>query len=870
MTALSMTVLAGIPATAGTEVKAPPGQAPVATAVASPSECDAVPGQLLANCGFETGDLTGWTESADAHYTSVTGSGGFDGVHSGSYSLATGEVLTPVTLSQAVATTPGATYGVRFFVDGGNNDVTGETTFFNATLDNAGSSTLLSLGDVNLGGWTEYSYSFVAEGSSASLAFTAQDVPFYWYLDDASVFLEAPPSAWSATQQPDLSALSPAPSINVNENLAGVSCVSAGDCVAVGHYFTGSGYLPLILTETAGVWGPIQQPSLSGLTPAPSSPPNASLFSVSCASAGNCVAVGSYDDTNGNNDPLILTESAGVWAATQQPALTGLTPAAGIAPSDYLYSVSCASAGNCVAVGFYYDTNINFEPLILTETAGAWSATQQPAISGLTPAPSTAPSEFLNGVSCASAGNCTAVGEYYDTNGHWEALILTETVGAWVATQQPSLSGLSPAPSAVPSVFLSGVSCASAGNCTAVGYYNDTNSSFDPLIMTESAGVWAATQQPDLSGLSPAPGASEYGNLYSVTCTAAGHCTAVGYYVDTNGGHDPLIMTKWAGTWSATQQPGLSGLSPAPNSSADAILNSVSCASAVDCVAVDWYKDVNGNNDPLILTYGPNAKPTITVEPTSQTVTALTTAEFSAAASGFPTPTVQWQQSTDSCETWSDVTGATGTTLSFTAYYSMNGYEYRAVFTNDAGSATSGAASLTVDPLGPSVTTQPNDATVTAGQSASFTAAASGDPTPTLQWWYSTNGGSDWSELAGKTSGTLSFTTSYSMSGYQYEAVFTNVAGPVTSRVATLTVNPSAAIVVGLAASTSKSVITVTWTGGGDPSPTAYQCRVNVKVATWVSCTSPWTIKSPAKTVSVMARNSAGWGSSSTVTVTKK
>ena len=182
--------------------------------------------------------------------------------------------------------------------------------------------------------------------------------------------------------------------------------------------------------------------------------------------------------------------------------------------------------------------------------------------------------------------------------------------------------------------------------------------------------------------------------------------------------------------------------------------------------------------------------PTITTQPANQTVAPGQTATFTAAATGSPTPTVQWQVSIDGGANFSNVSGATSTTLSFTAALSQNGYRYRAVFTNSAGPATSTAATLTVNsPTPPTITTQPTNQTVTAGQTATFTAAATGSPTPTVQWQVSIDGGANFSNVSGATSTTLSFTTALSQNGYRYRAVFTNSAGPATSTAATLTVN---------------------------------------------------------------------------------
>jgi hypothetical protein len=90
------------------------------------------------------------------------------------------------------------------------------------------------------------------------------------------------------------------------------------------------------------------------------------------------------------------------------------------------------------------------------------------------------------------------------------------------------------------------------------------------------------------------------------------------------------------------------------------------------------------------------------------------------------------------------------------------------------------------------VTTNPTDQTATAGSSVSFTAAASGNPAPTVQWQVSTDGGATFNNVAGAgaTSATLTFTTGLSLTTYKYRAVFTNTLGTATTTAATLTVNP--------------------------------------------------------------------------------
>ena len=189
-------------------------------------------------------------------------------------------------------------------------------------------------------------------------------------------------------------------------------------------------------------------------------------------------------------------------------------------------------------------------------------------------------------------------------------------------------------------------------------------------------------------------------------------------------------------------------------------------------------------------------QPQITTQPTAQSVAAGATASFSAAASGAPAPTVQWQVSTNGGSSFANIAGATATTLTLTAVTSaQNQSQYRAVFTNSAGSATSAAATLTVTAAAtqPQITTQPAAQSVAAGANASFSAAASGAPAPTVQWQVSTNGGSSFTNIAGATATTLTLTAVTSAQNQsQYRAVFTNSAGSATSAAATLTVTAAA------------------------------------------------------------------------------
>ncbi|MFZ2057792.1 MAG: hypothetical protein WAV54_10360, partial [Acidimicrobiales bacterium] len=149
------------------------------------------------------------------------------------------------------------------------------------------------------------------------------------------------------------------------------------------------------------------------------------LNSVSCPSAGDCAAVGNYTDSSGMQG-LLLTESSGTWTHTEAPLPAG----AGTNPAVSLNSVSCPSASDCAAVGNYTDSSYHEQGLLLTESSGTWTATEAPLPAG-------AGAGFLNSVSCPSAGDCAAVGDYRDSSDNDRGLLLTESSGTWTGAEAP-------------------------------------------------------------------------------------------------------------------------------------------------------------------------------------------------------------------------------------------------------------------------------------------------------------------------------------------------------------------------------------------------------------------------------------------------
>src|SRR5262249_39564880 len=101
-----------------------------------------------------------------------------------------------------------------------------------------------------------------------------------------------------------------------------------------------------------------------------------------------------------------------------------------------------------------------------------------------------------------------------------------------------------------------------------------------------------------------------------------------------------------------------------------------------------------------------NSAPVVTLNPASQAV-CPGNVTFSAAASGTPSPSVQWQVSTDGGVSFSDVAGATSATLTFSASGADNGKEYRARFSNSCGANVASSAATLPGNSAPVVTFNP-------------------------------------------------------------------------------------------------------------------------------------------------------------------
>ena len=312
----------------------------------------------------------------------------------------------------------------------------------------------------------------------------------------------------------------------------------------------------------------------------PQGPPLGELSAVSCSSSADCFAIGSTDA-----GPLIEHWNGASWSIAPGPA-------SGAGPSADLVSLSCPGPASCFAVGgSVIETLSTFTatPLVLHWDGTSWSAAKIPSPTGAKVA-------AFSGVSCTSPVNCFAVGASSDSSSASAPFTGMPFVDLWDGTSWSMVTA--PSPTSAIEAELIGVSCPSAGDCFAVGDFETpaiggaliehwdgsrwsiianagTNASLsagrrrqmsDFRRVTSRATSRAKPNQ--IGGLLSTPG------LESVSCAGDVSCMAVGFSF--NG----ALAEQWDGArWSIVA-------TPTPPSTDGAELNGVSCSSSTDCSAV--------------------------------------------------------------------------------------------------------------------------------------------------------------------------------------------------------------------------------------------------------------------------------------------
>jgi hypothetical protein len=350
--------------------------------------------------------------------------------------------------------------------------------------------------------------------------------------------------------------------------LSGVSCPAAGFCEAVGSF--DSGRIAVLLAETWDGTSWTIQP-----VPSPAGSPSAIFRSVSCVSATSCEAVG-FTRVSSGELPLAEAWDGTSWQLQSVPGPAGQL-------HQELLGVSCTSASFCEAVGavsfadVWNGTSWALQSLpdsmgsVSCVSASFCAAAGSAGTSGSAiwdgtswtarpvPGPSGSFGTSLHAVSCSSAQDCEAVGEFQ---------------AAWNGTSWTAQS----APAGATFASLNGVSCPAAGACEAGGVFRQTPQSVpQPLAESWNGTSWALQH-------AAAPPRAITNGLNSVSCVTARFCEAVGSAGDSAGNVTSLAETWNGSAWKIQATP-----DPAQASSGvRAIMHGVSCVSAHFCEAVGF------------------------------------------------------------------------------------------------------------------------------------------------------------------------------------------------------------------------------------------------------------------------------------------
>lgn len=251
---------------------------------------------------------------------------------------------------------------------------------------------------------------------------------------------------------------------------------------------------------------------------------------------------------------LALATAPTVASAATWSLQTTVDP--GSAISSSLAGTACPGLRSCLAVGRWDDGSGAPQAQAQSWDGSTWTA-QTPAT------PSGAVATELQGIACTATNACTAVGSFDDGSGVTRTLVQRWT-GSWAVQSSPH-------PTGALGSFLSGVSCASSSECTAVGASIDAGGVQQPLVLEWSGGTW--TQQS-----APLPAGATTGQLSGVSCASGSACVAVGSFTDATG-QKPLALAWNGSSWSAMTAANPSGVTGAG-------LSGVSCTSSTACTAV--------------------------------------------------------------------------------------------------------------------------------------------------------------------------------------------------------------------------------------------------------------------------------------------
>ncbi len=190
------------------------------------------------------------------------------------------------------------------------------------------------------------------------------------------------------------------------------------------------------------------------------------------------------------------------------------------------------------------------------------------------------------------------------------------------------------------------------------------------------------------------------------------------------------------------------------------------------------------------------SSPIIVGQPQGVTNASGNSVSLQITASGSPSPTFQWRKA------GSTISGQTAAAYNITSSLASDSGSYDVVVANSSGSVTSSVAVVLITNAIPSIISSPQNQTVSAGATATFSVTATGSIPLSYQWFRGS------SPIGGATSSTYSLSgTAIGDSGSSFTVVVTNAYGSITS-------SPAATLTVNAVASVGSVVISQVYSGG--------------------------------------------------------
>jgi hypothetical protein len=403
-------------------------------------------------------------------------------------------------------------------------------------------------------------------------------------------------AAWGAAQPVRGFVALPGRDNSLNPQISQLSCGAPGYCTLGGIYFplasSDDSYYDFVVDDVDASWHNVQLvPGVTALEKGP----GADVGTVSCTAPGDCTVTGDYTPVRlkvvgpSLSQTFVASEVRGVWqTARPMPGFVALDTAA----QGGIDALSCASPGNCVAVGAYTVKGPrggeHNRAVVASQVNGTWRAAQQPPAAAFLNAGG---SSELMSVSCAAPGSCGAGGTYTGQHEITHAFVISEAHGAWATAQE--VRGVR-APS-----WLDFVSCPAPGACSAVGGASNGRQLF---VVSSVNGVWRRAQRVRRIG---ALNVGQDADFTAMSCASPGNCSAAGTYALAfgRGGNMPptaaFVVNEVHGVWgSAVEVPGTARL----NTGRNAAINDLSCTPNDACTAGGFYTGKGGLTQGFMIT----------------------------------------------------------------------------------------------------------------------------------------------------------------------------------------------------------------------------------------------------------------------------